>query len=244
LKDPLQKLVGELIAARTLESDAEPGSPRTRIQQAALELFAERSYDATTTQAIAERAGTTERTLFKHFGSKDRLFAQAVFPAFLRALMPALMEPAAAELRARMAGDFQTTLRALLVDRIEVAVKHPAIFTMVWRELLTRPAFRSAFRMVFVERGRPMIDAFITAARDSGQLRKLPTDVVLRAIVGQLVAYLVTRVVLAPEQQWNTEADADRLLELIMVGIGGTAVSHTGRTTADRHARSPTRRLR
>ena len=40
---------------------------RRRLQQAALELFRERGYEATTTAEIAARAGVTERTFFRHF---------------------------------------------------------------------------------------------------------------------------------------------------------------------------------
>ena len=43
---------------------------RRRLQQAALELFAERGYEATTTAEIAARAGVTERTFFRHFPDK------------------------------------------------------------------------------------------------------------------------------------------------------------------------------
>jgi len=43
---------------------------RTRLQEAALELYRERGYDATTTAQIADRAGVTERTFFRHFGDK------------------------------------------------------------------------------------------------------------------------------------------------------------------------------
>ena len=39
--------------------------------RAALELFEERGYDATTAAAIAGRAGVTEMTFFRHFASKD-----------------------------------------------------------------------------------------------------------------------------------------------------------------------------
>lgn len=38
---------------------------------AALQLFAERGYDATTAAAIAGRANVTEMTFFRHFPSKD-----------------------------------------------------------------------------------------------------------------------------------------------------------------------------
>ena len=43
---------------------------RIRLREAALELYAERGYDATTTAEIAARAGVTERTYFLHFADK------------------------------------------------------------------------------------------------------------------------------------------------------------------------------
>jgi AcrR family transcriptional regulator len=47
------------------------GAPaRSRLREAALDLYAERGYDATTTAEIAARAGVTERTYFRHFADK------------------------------------------------------------------------------------------------------------------------------------------------------------------------------
>ena len=43
---------------------------RARLREAALELYLEHGYDATTTAQIAERAGVTERTYFRHFADK------------------------------------------------------------------------------------------------------------------------------------------------------------------------------
>jgi AcrR family transcriptional regulator len=43
---------------------------RGRLEQAALELYAERGYDQTTVSEIAQRAGLTERTFFRHFTDK------------------------------------------------------------------------------------------------------------------------------------------------------------------------------
>jgi AcrR family transcriptional regulator len=47
----------------------EPDS-RGRLEQAALALFGELGYEETTVAAIAERAGVTERTFFRHFTDK------------------------------------------------------------------------------------------------------------------------------------------------------------------------------
>lgn len=43
---------------------------RGRLQQAAMDLYAERGFDATTVDDIAARAGLTERTFFRHFSDK------------------------------------------------------------------------------------------------------------------------------------------------------------------------------
>ena len=214
----IEKLVAELIETGRLESTI-GSSPRARIARAALELFAARSYEGTTTKAIAERARTTERTLFKHFKNKDQLFARTVFPAFLKALLPVLLEPAMSPLQVG-SGDFRITLRALIVSRITLAVKHPRLFKMIWREFLMRPVFRAAYKQVFTKRARPALDAFIAQGRDAGYLRDLPTDIIVRTIMGQLVAYLVARLVLVPNQRWDTEADADEIVELILRGVG------------------------
>ena len=62
---------------------------RARLERAALALFAEQGYDATTVAEIADRAGLTKSTFFRHytdkrevlFGSQDvlaELFAEAI----------------------------------------------------------------------------------------------------------------------------------------------------------------------
>ncbi len=56
----------------------EPDS-RGRLEQAALALYGERGFENTTVAEIAQRAGLTERTFFRHFDDKrEVLFAGAV----------------------------------------------------------------------------------------------------------------------------------------------------------------------
>lgn len=51
---------------------------RELISAAARDLFAKRGYAATTTRDIALEAGVDEATIYRHFGSKAKLFETAV----------------------------------------------------------------------------------------------------------------------------------------------------------------------
>ena len=46
---------------------------RGRLEQAALALYGECGFDRTTVAEIAERAGVTERTFFRHFANKRKV---------------------------------------------------------------------------------------------------------------------------------------------------------------------------
>jgi len=59
----------------------EPSDTRTRILDAALELFSEQGFDGTTLQQIADRLGFTKAALYYHFRSKDDLLHALVGPA-------------------------------------------------------------------------------------------------------------------------------------------------------------------
>src|ERR1039458_8546224 len=73
---------------------------RERLVRAALDLFTEQGYDATTVNEIADRAGLTKTTFFRHFPDKRevlfagqdvhaRLLADAITAAGMRETDPA-----------------------------------------------------------------------------------------------------------------------------------------------------------
>ena len=71
----------------------EPGAAG-RLAQAALELFVERGFEQTTVAEIAQRAGLTERTFFRHFTDKREVLFAGTGP--LRELLEREIEQAPA----------------------------------------------------------------------------------------------------------------------------------------------------
>ncbi|MFE3000817.1 TetR/AcrR family transcriptional regulator [Nocardia sp. NPDC059246] len=68
-------------------SPTRPASPawgrgKTLLLEAARAVFTEKGYAASSTKEIAERASVTEPMVFRHFGSKAKLFEEAVLAPF------------------------------------------------------------------------------------------------------------------------------------------------------------------
>lgn len=66
---------------------------RDRILHAAVDVFADVGFRGATTRRIASEAGVNEITLFRHFGSKEKLLQQALRAAGARAGATPLPDP-------------------------------------------------------------------------------------------------------------------------------------------------------
>ncbi len=104
---------------------------RGRLMQAALELYGERGFEQTTVAEIAQRAGLTERTFFRHFADKrEVLFSGEVDDLVLSALTDA--RPSAAPIDAivfglEAAGELLEQRRDLVLQRQAVIAANPAL---------------------------------------------------------------------------------------------------------------------
>ena len=132
--------------------------------QAALELYGERGFDQTTVAEIAERAGLTERTFFRHFADKrEVLFSGEVDDLVLNALVDAPrsatpMEAVAAALEA--AGDLLEERRDLVRQRQAVIAANPRLRE---REVIKFARLASAMTDVLRRRGVDELAASLTA---------------------------------------------------------------------------------
>jgi AcrR family transcriptional regulator len=138
---------------------------RGRLAQAAMELYAERGFEQTTVAAIAERAGLTERTFFRHFADKrEVLFAGA--DALQDALVTAVEEAPdfLVALDAAVAGI--EAIGALLPDRA-VAQRRQAIIAanseLQERELIKMASLSDTLARALRGRGLSEPSASLTA---------------------------------------------------------------------------------
>jgi AcrR family transcriptional regulator len=145
---------------------------RERLERAALALFAERGYDATTVAQIADRAGLTKSTFFRHFADKrEVLFGgqDLLVERFGDAIRNA---PPGATAPGCLAAALEAAAVAFTPDRHELAPQRRAVIAahseLQERELLKRA--RLAAAMADALRGRGADDATARLAADMGVL--------------------------------------------------------------------------
>ena len=139
---------------------------RGRLEQAAYDLIMERGYDQVTVAGIAERAGLTERTFFRHYADKREVLfggSSALQDELLRALREA--PPALSTIEAvRVAVEAMSALfhgrRALAKERQRIVISHSDLQE---RELIKRATLTAALADGLRHRGVPEAAAHMAA---------------------------------------------------------------------------------
>jgi AcrR family transcriptional regulator len=135
---------------------------RERLERAAVELFTEQGFAATTVPEITARAGLTTRTFFRHFADKrEVLFGGPEIPALAAAMIvdaPAALDPVTV-----IFGGLQTVAETRFEGRREDLRERRAIIRsddgLVERDRRKRGELSEAIRAGFAGRGVPATTA-------------------------------------------------------------------------------------
>jgi AcrR family transcriptional regulator len=129
---------------------------RSRLEQAAYELFRDRGYDRTTVADIAARAGLTERTFFRHYADKrEVLFGGAAvlqdeLVRALRGVPPDVPAIEAVRVAVEAIAQFMHGRRALARERERVVAAHADLQE---RGLIKRASLTAALATALEQRG-------------------------------------------------------------------------------------------
>jgi AcrR family transcriptional regulator len=140
---------------------------RERLERAALALFVERGYDATTVAEIADRAGLTKSTFFRHFADKrEVLFGcqDILTERFSTAIATA---PASATTIDCLAAALAAVALAFTAERHDLAPQRRAVIAanseLQERELLKRARLAAAMADALLARGIDEVSARLAA---------------------------------------------------------------------------------
>jgi len=155
---------------------------KERLLGATMKLVSEKGYLGATTREIAHEAGVSEITLFRHFGSKEKLFegmlGQYTFLPQLKELRPRLDVLPYEEALCIVATRFLLTLK-----------ERKSFIKIMFSEVNLYPGkIRKVYNNTIDETRATLADYFLSLQK-RGTLRKISPEASARTFLSMLVAY-------------------------------------------------------
>ncbi|PIQ28558.1 TetR family transcriptional regulator [bacterium (Candidatus Blackallbacteria) CG17_big_fil_post_rev_8_21_14_2_50_48_46] len=189
-----------------------------RILNAALELFAEKGYAATSTGAIAKQAGVAEGLIFKHFRNKKELLLQLARPLLLEFFFPLSVRRIQAILTQEY-HHLKELLEALLRERLAFVRQHHRLLRLILQEIWLHPELFESLKEQFQKHLQPTLEAQLKAFQARGEIREMAFSSCLRLILSNVMGLIISRVLLFPEQQEPEEQDIQQTLQTLVQGL-------------------------
>ena len=196
-----------------------PKDTRQRIMEAAAEVGSQVGYARATTKAIARAAGVNEITLFRHFGTKEKLFEAAIEQYGGPALASAI--------EAQLTGDYRqdlTTVGSLLLTML---LERREMLRLLLCESANIPNVRTVLARNPREL-REMLARYLQSQMDQNKIKVQHPEAMAQAFMGMFFAYAISLGILDEEIQppvTNSELTA----QFVDIFVAGTLNAPTQR---------------
>lgn len=188
-----------------------------QVLDVAIQLFAEKGYANTSTAEIAKMAGVSEGTIFKHYGTKDRLLLSIIVP-FLSEFFPKMAKELFQETLTEKTETFEQFLRALLHNRIEFIKNNKEIFQVVIKELVYNDELRKEMFSYAGTHAAPLLKGAIQQFKEKGELIDWPVETILRHVATHIFGLFVSRFLLM-ETPFISDEEVEEVVQFILNGI-------------------------
>ncbi|NJL51603.1 MAG: TetR/AcrR family transcriptional regulator [Hydrococcus sp. SU_1_0] len=149
---------------------------RTKILQAALQLFAKRGYEGTTTKDLAKSAGVAEGTLFRHFTSKKAILIEVATAGWVDILTDLLTE--LSEM-----GSYQAVSQVMRRRMLNMR-KNSDLMRVCFIEAQYHPELRESIQAEVINKMTDVAEAFFETAMDKGIYRRMNPKIVAKVFLG------------------------------------------------------------
>jgi len=189
---------------------------RQRLIDAAISVCSERGLHSATTREIAEVAGVNEVTLFRHFGSKEKLIA-ALFEQVLATLSESLNDTETDE------QDLERNLSRYAQRHNELLTSNEALIRTIIGESKRHP---EQARQVMCEAGRAkreLLIEYLRAAQKAGTVRKdIELGPAVDAFTGMLLAGMLRRTSFKDYVDYTADEYLRTIVDLFIRGIAAS----------------------
>ncbi|MCE3202873.1 TetR/AcrR family transcriptional regulator [Paenibacillus sonchi] len=215
-----EEWISELLAI----SEEEKMTPKQlAILQAGIEVFSEKGYAAAATSEIAQRAGVAEGTIFRYYKTKKDLLLSIVSPAMTKMIAPFVLRNFDGVLDVPF-DSYEAFMRAFMVNRLEFARKNFKILRIFVQEIPFQPALREQFIENVIGKVLERVTAITEHFKAKGEVIDAPTPSIIRFTISSIIGYLLARLLLLPDKDWDDAAEINLTLDFMLHGIAGPAL--------------------
>jgi AcrR family transcriptional regulator len=208
---------------------------RRQITRIAMKLFSQRGFRGTTTKEIAQAAGVSEAMVFRHFATKDELYA-AILDDKACAGEMAQMCDAVAEAVAR--GDDRAVFQSLASAMLQHHERDQDFLRLLLYSALEGHKLFAMFQDKNVREMAQFICSYIRERQKAGALRELEPMVAGRAFIGMIVYHSLVTTLFDKSRSLldiENERAAHEFTEILLKGISkATAPARAASTTKQR----------
>ena len=148
----------------------------TKILQAALQLFATRGYDGTTTKDLAKSAGVAEGTLFRHFSNKKAILIEVATAGWVDILTDLLTE--LSEM-----GSYKAVSQVMRRRMLNMQ-KNRNLMQVCFVEAQYHPELRETIQSEVINKMTDVAEAFFETAMEKGIYRRMNPKIVAKVFLG------------------------------------------------------------
>jgi AcrR family transcriptional regulator len=201
-----------------LNSEEKLTEKQQKILEAALEIFAEKGFSATSTNEIAKKAGVAEGTIFRHYKTKKDLLLSIVAPTMAKLIAPFIIRDINKVLNTKYER-YEDFLKAMILNRQAFLKENMTAFRILIQEIPFHPELKDQFKEhvgnKIVQRFQELVEYY----KEKGQILDLPTEAVIRFTASSVFGFLLIRHLILPEADWDNEKEIEMTIKMIMNGI-------------------------
>lgn len=177
------------------------------VLQAAIALFAEKGFTATSTSEIAKKAGVAEGTVFKHFQTKEKLLFSAILPILVEDVFPEAIQKFKQDVLDQKYPDFETFISHFVDDRFSFAQDNKKMIKILFQESMYRNELKKAFEYVLKNHAMKVFQPILASFKKQKMIVNWPDDKILRTIFTNLFGFIVIRFFISPDRHWDDQKE-------------------------------------
>jgi AcrR family transcriptional regulator len=217
---------------------------REQLVRVAMTLFSRRGFRGTTTKEIAQAAGISEAMVFRHFATKEELYAAILDDKACAGDMAEMCEAVSG---AVARGDDRAVFESLASAMLQHHERDPEFLRLLLHSALEGHELFEMFWNRNVREMAQFLCSYIVERQKAGVIRDIEPMVAGRAFIGMIIYHsLLTTLFDKSRTLLNIETDraAHEFTEIFLTGVlANTAnTSSTTTTTAPRRAETTGRR--